>query len=103
MKKHMLLKARAGKALLLGSLLWATVGCATTDLGGNTGGTGTGTTSSVQADQTFIETAAGGQQLRLRLSEVAVQKTASLETREFAKAVMTNHTKSVAKGNCAAT
>ncbi|WP_156180660.1 DUF4142 domain-containing protein [Rufibacter radiotolerans] len=95
----MLRTARAGKALLLACLVWAVTSCATTDMGGSTGGSGTGTgaTSTAQADQAFIETAAGGQQLRLRLSEVAVQKTANLEAREFAKAVVTNHTKSVAE------
>lgn len=83
--------------MLLVCLLWGTTSCATGEMGGNTGGTGTGTgtTASAQADQTFIENAAGGLQLRLRLSEMAVQKTANLEVREFARVVVSNHTKSI--------
>ncbi len=86
-------KKRGGKALLLGCFLWWITGCATTDLATGTGGTGTDTgtrpITTTQAERSFVEGAASGAQLRLRLSETAQQKTSNLEVREFARLMVT--------------
>ncbi|GAA4307066.1 DUF4142 domain-containing protein [Nibribacter koreensis] len=75
-------------------ILCSSTGCATLGIGtdGTPTGTGTGTEtqSTKQADQAFVTAAASSGQLELRLSEVALQKAVTIETREFSR-IMVNH------------
>ncbi|WP_192822266.1 DUF4142 domain-containing protein [Rufibacter sp. LB8] len=75
------------------ALLLGITACTTADLGTSTGGGGTGTTANSQADKNFLASAASSNQLEIKLSELAQQRSANLEVREFAKLMVQQHTK----------
>jgi putative membrane protein len=78
-------------------ILCSSTGCATLGIGtdGTPTGTGTGTEtqSTKQADQAFVTSAASSGQLEVRLSEVALQKAVTVETRELSRIMVNHHSK----------
>jgi putative membrane protein len=86
---------------LLVAILLGGSGCATANLGNTTGGTPNGTNT--QTEKAFIASAASSNQLGIKLSELALQRSGNLEVREFAKLTaqqygkLNNELKSVAQ------
>ncbi|WP_161947668.1 DUF4142 domain-containing protein [Rufibacter ruber] len=86
----------AGWAVVFSLILLT--GCAGADVGSGTGagagtGSGTGTPSASKADASFVAIAGSNGLLQVQLSELAMQKSANLEVREFAKLMAQQHTR----------